>query len=102
MSAPKRVSHSAGRAIRVMLALKGHSLTGLSNGELAQVTGESPATINRCLNTLIEEGVVIKLDSGRFALGTKILQMARAHENEMSRAQTRLDELNQRVLAGAR
>ncbi|MNR40652.1 hypothetical protein D3C85_1589630 [compost metagenome] len=63
--------------------------------------GESPATINRCLNTLIAEGMAVKLDTGRFALSVSVLQIAQAHAEEMARAQNRINEINQRVLAGA-
>ena len=87
--------------LRVLKALRGHSLTGLSNGDLAKALGESPATINRCLNTLIVEGMATKLDTGRFALSVAVLQIAQAHANEMANAQSRINEINQRVLAGA-
>lgn len=62
------VSSSGSRILRVLKALRGHALNGVSNGELASDLGESPANINRALNTLIEEGLALKLDNGRFAL----------------------------------
>lgn len=97
-----RVSESAIKVLRVMKALKGRTISGLSNGELAKALDESPATINRCLNTLIAEGLATKRDDGRFALSVAMLQIAVAHANEMTTAQSRIDEINQRVLAGAR
>ena len=60
------VSSSGSRILRVLKALRGHALNGVSNGELASALGESPANINRALNTLIEEGLALKLDNGRF------------------------------------
>ena len=99
--AEKRKSSSAARTLRVMKALKGQTLTGLSNGELANKLGESPANINRCVNTLIDEGLAMKLENGRFALSVAMLQIAQAHAAEMSRASSRIEELNQRVMAGA-
>ncbi|WP_420554003.1 helix-turn-helix domain-containing protein [Neptuniibacter marinus] len=101
MNDKTRKSDSGGRVLRVMKALRGHSLTGLSNGELAKAMNESPATINRCLNTLIAEGLAMKLDNGRFALSVSMLQIAQAHAEEMNRASSRIAELNQRVAAGA-
>jgi DNA-binding IclR family transcriptional regulator len=95
------VSSSGSRILRVLKALRGHA-ERVSNGELASALGESPANINRALNTLIEEGLALKLENGRFAPGVQLLQIAMAHNNEMSRAQGRIDELNQRVLAGSR
>ena len=66
-------------------ALRGHALNGISNGELATALHESPANINRALNTLIEEGLALKLENGRFAPGIQLLQIAMAHSNEMAR-----------------
>jgi DNA-binding IclR family transcriptional regulator len=98
----RRCSDSAVRTLRVMKALKGKSLHGISNGELAAALDESPANINRALNALIAESLAIKLDSGRFAPSIALLQIAQAHANEIDRAQSRLSEINQRVLAGSR
>ncbi len=100
MSTP-RTSDSGARVLRVLKALKGYSLTGISNGDLAKGLGESPANINRALNTLIAEGLAVKLDNGRFAPSVALLQIAQAHANEMAQAQQRINEINQRVLAGA-
>lgn len=102
MTDKQRVSDSGARVLRVLMALRGHSLTGLSNGELAKALGESPATINRCLNTAIAVNWAVRLDTGRFAPGIALLQFAQSHANEMATAQTRIQEINQRVLAGAR
>ncbi|EHZ8212009.1 helix-turn-helix domain-containing protein [Escherichia coli] len=101
MSKPN-TSSSGTRILRVLKALRGHTLNGVSNGELASALGESPANINRALNTLIEEGLALKLDNGRFAPGVQLLQIAMAHSTEMSRAQDRINEINQRVMAGSR
>ena len=96
-----RISNSAARTLRVLKALRGHALNGVSNSELARALNESPATIHRCLNTLITEGLAAQLDSGRYAPGVALLQIAQAHADEMSRAQRRIDELDRRVSAGA-
>lgn len=96
-----RISSSALKALEVLKALKGHSLNGLSNGDLARNLNQSPATINRCLNTLIESGLATQLESGRYALSVKTLEIAQAHANEMVRASDRINELNQRVMAAS-
>ncbi|UQY32629.1 helix-turn-helix domain-containing protein [Pseudomonas fulva] len=101
MSNP-RTSDSAARALRVLKALKGKTLEGVSNSDLAKNLSESPANINRAMNTLIAEGLAMKLDNGRFAPSIALLQIAQAHANEMDRMQGRLAEINQRVLAGSR
>lgn len=97
-----RTTDSGAKVLKVLMALRGHSLTGLSNGQLAKALSESPSTINRCLNTLIEVGLATKLDSGLFAHSVMMLQIATAHANEMSRAMVRIDEINQRIHAGSR
>ncbi|MGV7960442.1 helix-turn-helix domain-containing protein [Photorhabdus tasmaniensis] len=96
------VSSSGTRILRVLKALRGHSLSGLSNGELAELLGESSANINRALNTLIEEGLAQKLGSGRYVPGMQLLQIAQSFSNEMANTQARITEMNQRVLAGSR
>jgi len=101
MTDKTRVSDTGARVLRVLKALRGHTLVGVSNGELAKALGDSPSTINRCLNTLISEGLAVKLDTGRFALGIATLQIAQAHADEMSRATNRINEINQRVLSAA-
>lgn len=101
MTDKQRVSDSGARVLRVLKALKGHTLYGIANGELAKALGESPATINRCLNTLIAEGLATRLDSGRFAPGMALLQLAQATANELSLAQAHINEVNQRMLAGS-
>lgn len=101
MSTDARIITGASKCLRVLKALKGHSLHGLSNGELAQGLDEYPSTITRCLQTLIAEGLATQLDTGRFAPSVALLQIAQAHANEMAKAQERIHEMNQRVFAGA-
>ncbi|NWO05349.1 MAG: helix-turn-helix domain-containing protein [Alteromonadaceae bacterium] len=98
---PTRISRSGAKCLKVLFALSGHSITGLSNTELSKALGESPATINRCLNTLVAEGAAIKLETGRYAQSIRVLQIAVRHQQEIGKAQQRMDEINQRVTAGA-
>ncbi|MEX2475042.1 helix-turn-helix domain-containing protein [Marinobacter sp.] len=98
---PTRISRSGLKCLQVLKALKGHTLTGLSNGDLSKALGESPATINRCLNTLIEAGMATQLDTGRYAHSVALLQVAQAYANEMTHASARINELTQRVSAGS-
>lgn len=96
-----RTSESGSKVLEVLIALRGHTLTGLSNGQLAKALKEPPATINRCLNTLIQAGLAEKKPSGLFSHSVMMLQIATAHANEMSRARAKIDELDQRVIAGS-
>ncbi|HFW3086954.1 TPA: helix-turn-helix domain-containing protein [Salmonella enterica subsp. enterica serovar Reading] len=89
------------RGLRILKALKGRSLNGLSNRELAKALGESEVNISRAIGTLVDEGMVQRLESGRYAPGMQLLYIAQAFSNEMATAQARIAELNQRVLAGS-
>lgn len=101
MSTEPRVNDTALRVLRVLTALKGHTLTGLSNGELAKALNESPANITRYMNTLIAAGLAERRDDGRFCHSVQMLQIAQAHAEHISRFQGRINELNRRVAAGS-
>ena len=97
-----QISTSGSRALRVLKVLKGYTLTGLSNGDIAKMINESPVNVTRALQTLIEEGFVIKLDNGLFAHSVQMLQIAQAHAIHISKMQDQITEINQRITAGSR
>lgn len=92
---------SARRVLAVLRILKGHTLSGLANSEIARALDESPVNISRALAVLEAEGLVTRLETGRYAHSVAMLQIAQAHASEMARAQDRIMEINQRVAAGA-
>lgn len=92
---------AAARVLRALKALKGHTVTGLSNSELAYLTQDSPSNITRAMQTLIDEGLAVKLDNGRFAHSVGVLQIAQAHAEHMARLTGRMQEINQRIAAGS-
>ncbi|AIC20188.1 IclR family transcriptional regulator [Pseudomonas chlororaphis] len=96
-----RTVSAAARVLRVLKALKGHTVTGLSNTELAHLTQDSPSNITRAMQTLIEEGLAVKLDNGRFAHSVGVLQIAQAHAEHMARVTNRMQEITQRIAAGS-
>lgn len=96
-----RTLSAAARVLRALKALKGHTVTGLSNSELAYLTQDSPSNITRAMQTLIEEGLAVKLDNGRFAHSVGVLQIAQAHAEHMARLTERMQEINQRIAAGS-
>lgn len=98
----KTTTNSAARVLRVLRALKGHSLHGIRNADLATLTGESPAFITRAMDTLIAEGFAARVHEGRFALSTTVLQMAMSHASEMADAADRIKEVSARIMAGVR
>jgi len=97
----KDTTSSARRVLRVLKALKGHSITGLANKELAEGLGESPVNVSRALAELEAEGLATKLDNGRWAHSVAMLQIAHAHQSHMANLQDRMTELNRRVAVGA-
>jgi len=99
MSTPHTIN-SAQRVLRVFKALRGHTLTGLSNQELATMTGESAANVSRALATLAAESLVSKLDNGRYAHSIATLQIAQAHAEHCERVTTRIAQINQNIAAG--
>lgn len=101
MEKKSSIATSAIKVLAVMKALKGHSLSGLSNGDIAKQLNMPAPTVTRCLATLIEAGMATQLDNGRYALSVKTLEIAQAHANEMTRASDRINELNQRVMAAS-
>ena len=96
------LSTSGTRVLKILKVLKGYTLTGLSNGDIAKALNESPANITRALQTLIEEGFVIKLDNGLFAHSVQMLQIAQAHANHFAKMQDQITEMQQRIHAGSR
>lgn len=88
---------SAEKVLKVLKALRGHSLQGVSNQDLAKQLNESPAQIHRQLQTLISEGLAKQEEDGSFTLGTAIVQIAKAHDTEMERAKARIAEIEQRT-----
>ncbi len=91
------VIKSAEKVLKVLKALRGHSLQGISNQDLAQQLNESPAQIHRALQTLIAEGLARQEENGLFTLGTAVVQIAKAHNDEMERAKARIAEIEQRT-----
>ena len=98
--APKQDLMDARRALRAVMAMRGTTLTGISNNELAQAMGDSAPNVSRTLQVLVDEGFATKLDNGRYAPSIALLQIAQAHAEHMARMQARLTEVQQRIAAG--
>lgn len=89
------------RGLRIIKVLKGRSLHGLSNREIATAIGDSEVNVCRAMPTLIDEGLVQRLDTGRYAPGMQLLQISQSFASEMATSQARITEMSQRVLAGS-
>ena len=92
-----KINDSAARVLDVLLALNGHVSKGLSHGQISKGLNESPSTISRCLNTLMEKGMVKKNDDGSYSQSVKTAQIGLACLEELDRETQRLAELRQRI-----
>lgn len=88
------------KGFRVFKALRGHTLSGMSNQELCRATGLNASAVTRIMQALIDEGLAEKRSDGRFALSVSTLQIAQAHALEIQRAQDRINELGHRISTG--
>ncbi len=95
------MSKSLLRGIAILESLKGQSIHGLSNSEIAQAIGESPVNTSRTLAALVEAGWVSRLETGRYTLGLRALQTAQAHAEATAQSMARMQETTQRIAAGA-
>lgn len=91
------VNKSASKVLKVLKALRGHSLKGATNQQLANQLNESPSTITRALQTLVNEGLAMQEQDGSYTLGTAVVQMAKAHNTEIERAKARIEEVEKRT-----
>mgnify|MGYP003620152266 FL=1 len=97
----KMASIKGCRLLKVLKALKGQAVTGISNKDIADVLGLSPVDVSRDLEDLIEEGLAIKLVNGRFAHSVQLIQIAQAYATQIARIQGQITEMNQRIAAGS-
>lgn len=96
----KTTSTSGSRVLKVLKAVKGYTITGISNSAIAEAIDDSPSNVSRALSVLIEEGLVLKLDNGLFAHSTEMLRIAQAHAEHVANLQNKIQETNQRILSG--
>lgn len=92
-------SHGAARrAIRALFALQGHAFDGVRLKEIALAVEASPSTTLRTLETMQDEGIAERIPGKDefWRLSPRVIQLARAHEQELVRLQERLAEIEQR------
>ena len=85
------------RGYEVLKALAGHEFMGMSPGEIAKAVGTSNDNITRDLRVLQASGLAEPiLETGRWRLGPKIVQIALAFADHINSSQRKLDDINQR------
>lgn len=88
------------KGLSIIRALKGRSIKGATNKEIASATNLHPVDVSRIVKALIDEGFATR-DGNQFSLSVQMLQISEAHRLEVSNALDRIHELDQRVKIGA-
>ena len=96
-----KASVKGSRVLKVLKALKAHPLVGISNKEIADALNMSPVYVSRDLDDLIAEGLVQKLDNGRYGYSVQMLQIAERYRRDEERMRQRMDETRARVDTGS-
>lgn len=85
------------RLLKAIVLLAGNEFSGLAPSDLAKALNTNPSNVTRDLANLKEAGLAEQLpDTGRWRLGPKLVQIALAFSDHMSRANARIDEMQQR------
>ena len=88
---------SAEKVLKVLYALRGNYIFGLSNKQLAESLNESPSSITRALQTLEADGWAEKRDNGNYAPSMKAVRFSTSCKEEYDRVQARIAEYKQRL-----
>lgn len=91
------INASQQRLLKVIVLLAGNEFSGLAPSDLAKALSTNPSNITRDLANLKEAGLAEQMtDTGRWRLGPKVIQIAVAFTEHVSRSSDRLAELQQR------
>src|SRR5687768_6575591 len=91
------------RVLRVLLALSGHEVQGLSPGELAKGLAIHPSLITRDLANLAIAGLAEELvGTGRWRLTPRLVQIGVAMQLAVEEAERKLGETRQRYTRAPR
>lgn len=96
MTTGKYIVDQVQRVLRVVEALAGNEFTGMSVADIAQATRTRSDQVVRDLANLVEAGWAEKMDTGRYRLAAKPVQIALAFSSALARAETELTGLKHR------
>lgn len=98
----KPTNTSQVRILKIINCLKGHAIDGLSNTDIATMIKDSKANVSRTLDVMIAEGFAVKHEeTGRFSLSKKMISIATSTMLELDKAEAKINEIRQRIIAGA-
>jgi DNA-binding IclR family transcriptional regulator len=84
------------RVLKLVFRMAGHEIEGITPSELAAALRTSASNMTRDLANLKEAGIAEPLETGRWRLSPKVVQISLAASTAFARAQDRLDEAKQR------
>jgi len=84
------------RILQMLQRLAGHEIEGIAPSELATALRTNASNVTRDLANLKEAGLAEKLETERWRLTPRIVQISLAASTAFARAQDRLDEAKQR------
>lgn len=85
------------RILKALQILAGNELVGITPTDLAKSLDVRPSVITRDLDNLLTSGLAERIhETGRWRLAPKLVQIAIAHSNALSRARARLSEVENR------
>lgn len=93
----KYISDAQQRILTLILTLAGNEIEGLAPSQIAALAHCSPSQVTRDLANLKHTGWAEQITTtGRWRLGPQIVQISLRHGTALSRALTRLDEVQNR------
>lgn len=86
------------RALRLLWILQGHVFEGLRLKQVADLLKVSSPMALRDLELLADEGIAERIPGHEdcWRLTPRLIQLARAHDEDMFRMRQRIEEINQR------
>ncbi len=85
------------RILRALIVMAGNEFQGVTPGDYARAMNVTPGTATRDLHNLKAVGFAEQIqETGRWRLGPKPVQIALAFSTHLSRAQQRVQEINNR------
>ena len=90
------MSAAISKALRVLFALAGHEVHGMSAGDIAAASGLSAPAATQYRQALEDEGIVEQVAPGRWRLSPRIVQVARDHQGGLDRIKHMVAETEQR------
>lgn len=98
MTAAPQHHQPARRALRLLWVLQGNAFNGLRLKQVADLLKVAPSMALRDLELLADEGVAERIPGNTdcWRLTPKLVQLARAHDDDMRRLRQRIEEIDQR------